>query len=58
MTFKLWSIWHVLYMVSPFIIFATIYFLVNKKSTKVKNIIGYVLGGISIFILTSRILCP
>ena len=54
MTFKLWSIGHVLYMISPFIIFAVIYFLIKNKSTKAKNILGYVLGGISIFILVIR----
>lgn len=54
MTFKLWSLGHFLYMLSPFIIFLVIYFLVKNKTQKVKNIIGYVLGGISIFILIIR----
>ena len=54
MTFKLWSFGHVLYMISPFIIFAVIYFLIKNKSTKARNIIGYILGGISIFILLIR----
>ena len=54
MTFTLWSFGHFLYMLSPFIIFLVIYFLVRDKSQKVKDIIGYVLGGISIFILVIR----
>ena len=54
MSFKLWSFGHFLYMLSPFIIFLVIYFLVKNKTQKVKNIIGYVLGGLSIFILIIR----
>ena len=54
MNFKLWSFWHILYMVSPFIIFAVIYYLISKKNDRVKNIFGYVLGGISICILVIR----
>ena len=54
MTFKLWSIGHILYMCSPFIIFAVLYFLIKNRSDKIKNICGYILGGISIFILIIR----
>lgn len=54
MQFKLWSFGHILYMISPFIIFFTIYFLIRKRSAQAKNICGYVLGGISIFILILR----
>ena len=54
MNFELWSFWHILYMLSPFIIFAGIYYLLKNKSEKTKNILGYVLGGISIFILIIR----
>ena len=54
MKFEMWSIWHFLYMASPFIIFAIIYLLIKNRSTKAKNILGYVLGGISIFILVIR----
>lgn len=54
MVFKLWSIWHILYMLSPFIIFAIIYFLVKNRSEKTKYIVGAVLGAISIFILVIR----
>ncbi len=54
MKFELWSIWHFLYMLSPFIMFGLIYYFVRKKSDKVKNIVGVVLGSISVFILIIR----
>ena len=54
MNFELWSFWHILYMLSPFIIFAAIYFLVRNKSDKTKDVLGIVLGSISIFILVIR----
>ena len=54
MKFEMWSIWHILYIFSSFIIFGIIYFLVKDKSNKIKNITGYVLGGISIFIIVIR----
>lgn len=54
MKFELWSIWHILYMFSPFILFSAIYFSVKNSSNKVKNICGYVLGGISVLILIIR----
>lgn len=54
MKFEMWSIWHILYILSSFIIFGIIYFLVRNKSDKVKNIVGYVLGIISVLILVIR----
>lgn len=54
MTFKMWSLWHYLYIISPFVIFFIIYAMLRKRSDKVKNIVGYVLGGISISILIIR----
>lgn len=54
MNFKLWSIWHFLYIVSPFIIFYVIYLLIKKKNDKTKNIVGYILGSLSILILIVR----
>ena len=54
MNFELWSFWHILYMLSPFIIFAVIYYLVRNKSDKTKNILGFILGSISVFILVIR----
>jgi len=54
MKFELWSIWHVLYICSPFVIFSAIYGLVKKRSDKTTNIVGYILGSISILILIVR----
>ncbi len=54
MTFKLWSLGHFLYILSPFILFASIYFLVIKRSEKTKTVVGTVLGSISVFILIIR----
>ncbi len=54
MNFELWSFWHILYMMSPFIIFAGIYYLIRNKSDKTKDILGIVLGSISVFIIIIR----
>ena len=54
MKFEMWSIWHFIYLLSPFVIFAIIYLLIRNKSDKAKNIVGYVLGGISLFIIIIR----
>ncbi len=54
MTFQLWSVWHFLYMLSPFIIFTALYFIVRKRSNKVKHIIGIILGAISLSIIVIR----
>lgn len=54
MKFEMWSIWHFLYITSPFVIFLIIYLLSKKKNDKTKNIIGYVLGAISLFIIVIR----
>jgi uncharacterized membrane protein YwaF len=54
MVFKLWSIEHFLYIFSPFVIFAGIYFLLKNRSDKTKNIVGAVLGALSVFILVLR----
>lgn len=54
MTFTMWSVGHFLYILSPFIIFFVIYALLRKSVGKAKNIVGYVLGGISIAILLAR----
>lgn len=54
MQFQMWSIWHILYMISPFIIFAILYYITKNKSQRVKYISGCVLGVISILILVVR----
>lgn len=54
MKFELWSIWHILYLASPFVIFCAVYGLVRNRSEHTKNIVGYVLGSISVLILVLR----
>jgi len=54
MVFKLWSIWHILYLLSPAILFCGIFFLVKKRSERTKYIVGAVLGAISILIIVIR----
>ena len=54
MQFELWSLWHFLYLLSPFILFGSIYFLVRNQPDRVKYIVGIVLGCISILILVVR----
>lgn len=54
MKFELWSAWHFLYILSPFIIFVALYYLMKKRSDKAINTVGYILGGISIMILLVR----
>ena len=54
MVFKLWSIWHILYIVSPAIIFAGIYWWLRRATDKTKYIVGAVMGALSIFILILR----
>lgn len=54
MKFQMWSIWHILMIVGPFILTAIIYYLVKNKSQKVKDITGIILGSVSILILVIR----
>ena len=54
MVFELWSLAHFLYLISPFVIFFIIYYLVKNKTEKTKKIVGIILGSISIFILVIR----
>lgn len=54
MKFEMWSIWHFLYLLSPFVIFFALYFLLRNKSDRVKSIVGYIIGGISVAILIIR----
>ena len=54
MEFELWSVWHFLYMLSPAIIFAGVYFSVRNRSERTKYIVGATLGVISILILVIR----
>ncbi len=54
MKFEMWSIWHILYIVSPFVIFLLIYSLVRNRRAKAINTVGYILGSISLLILIVR----
>ncbi len=54
MIFELWSVFHFLYMISPFAIFLGIYFLVRNRSEKIKYIVSAVLGAISVSIIIVR----
>ena len=54
MKFEMWSIWHFVYMISPFIVFLLLYLVTCKKSEKVKNITGIILGAVSLLILIVR----
>ena len=54
MVFKLWSIWHFVYILSPFALFCAIYFLVRNRSDKIKYVVGATMGAISIAIILIR----
>lgn len=54
MKFEMWSIEHILYMLSPFIILGLLMFAVRKSSERTKYIVGIVMGAISILILVVR----
>ena len=54
MKFEMWSLTHILYLLSPFIIFALIYFATRKSSEKIKYIIWLIIGSISILIIIVR----
>ena len=54
MKFEMWSVWHILYMLSPFIILGLLMFAVRKSSEKTKYVVGIVMGAISILILVVR----
>ena len=54
MQFTMWSFGHIFYILSPFLIFAVFYILTRNCSAKTKDILGYVIGGISVAILIVR----
>lgn len=54
MKFELWSIWHIVYICSPFVIFSLIYGAVRHRSDKSKYLLGCILGSISLLILVLR----
>ena len=54
MQFEMWSIWHILYIISPFVIFLLIYRCMRNRTQKAINTVAYILGTISILILIIR----
>lgn len=54
MKFEMWSLIHILYILSPFILFAFVFLLTRKASDKVKYIVGVIIGSISLFIIILR----
>ena len=54
MKFEMWSLVHILYMLSPFILFALIYLFVRKSSNKVKYAVGVVIGAVSLLMIIVR----
>lgn len=54
MKFELWSVWHILYMLSPCVLLGVVYFLTKNRSAKVKDTVGVILGSISVLILIVR----
>ncbi len=54
MVFEMWSVWHILYILSPIIIMVPLYFLLRHRSYKTRYIIGVIIGIISLLILIVR----
>lgn len=54
MKFEMWSLLHILYLLSPFIIFTIIFLLLKRTSDRTKYIIGIIIGIISILIIIIR----
>lgn len=54
MKFELWSIWHFLYIFSPFLMFWGIYSLVRNRPEQTRHMVGCILGSISVLILLIR----
>lgn len=54
MKFEMWSVWHILYILSPIIVMTILYFILRKRSYKTRYIVGVVIGVISLAILIAR----
>lgn len=54
MKFELWSFWHYLYILSPFLLTAAIYLPVRNRSQKAKDAVAIVLGIVNLLILLAR----
>ena len=53
---QLWTIPHFIYILSPFIILCVLYFTLRHKSEKTKYIVGAVIGALSLFVITVRMI--
>jgi uncharacterized membrane protein YwaF len=54
MQFQMWSVWHILYILSPILILGALHFLLKNKTEKTKYIVGVIIGVISLSIITTR----
>ncbi len=54
MKFEVWSIWHYLYILSPFLLTVMLYLPVKKKSQRTKDNVAIALGIVNLLILLVR----
>jgi len=54
MQFEMWSIWHFLYIISPFVILLALHFLLKNKSDKTIYIVGVVIAVLSLAVISMR----
>ena len=54
MKFEMWSIWHILYILSPALVMTPLYFLLRNKSKKTIYIVGVIIGVLSLAVITTR----
>ncbi|HHT39457.1 MAG: hypothetical protein RBS76_03565 [Acholeplasmatales bacterium] len=54
MRFTMWSWFHIIYLISPFIFFLILFLLTKNKSTKQKRLIGIVLSIVAVVLLFLR----
>lgn len=52
--FQMWSVWHILFILSPFLIFIILYFSLRKTSLKTRYIVGVVIGVLNTLVLVVR----
>lgn len=54
MAFEMWTWYHYLYILSPFVAIAVLYFILKNKSEKTKYFVGLGIGIISLLVLITR----
>lgn len=54
MKFEMWTWYHYLYILSPFITIAILYLLLKNKSEKAKYIVGMIIGILSLIVIVAR----